>query len=252
VRQEKATATPVASAAPAPDAAPAPVATAVLDRAEPISPTVAAVEAFFDAPKPIEPATSPARPSGTWRRVAVIAVAVIAAVAATSVVGSRLGSPSDRAEKRVADYVAGKGTHEFIASDSNFRASFPFGQPKRDTQSRSVGPLTVEFVNYSTETDAGAFAVGSFVLPAGVAYDLNGGVNGAAVATAAHIESATPTTFQGFRAIEFVLTGTDSGKDYVDKGLIVDSGARVYFLQTLWQDGPAPGYDTFKASFHIG
>ena len=248
VRQEKASPSAVASAAPAP----APVATVVLDRPEPVSRTVEAVEAFFDAPKPIEPPASPPRRPDMWRRVVVIAVAVLAAVAVSSVVGTRLGSPSDRAEKRVADYVAGKGTHEFVASDSNFRASFPFGAPHRESDSRTVGPLTVEFVTYSTDADEGAFLVSSFALPAGVPYDLNAGVNGAAVAIKAHIESATPTTFQGWRAIEFVMTGTQSGKPYVDKGMIVDAGSRVYLLQTLWENVAAPGYATFKASFHIG
>ncbi|MEY2471707.1 MAG: hypothetical protein QOK28_1036 [Actinomycetota bacterium] len=241
VRQHKtATATETESVATS-------VATAVLDRPEPVSRVVAPPASAMPA--------APRRPYAL-RLVGVIAAVVVAAilvpVALITTLGTARTASRDKAAARVSDYIAGKGVHEFVASDSNFRASFPFGAPRRQADTQKVGSVAVDFINYGTESDRGAFMVGSFALPAGVPYDLNAGVNGAAVATKAHVETATPTTFQGFRAIEFVMTGTQSGNAFTDKGVFVDAGTRVYVLQTIWAGGVAPGYDAFKSSFRIG
>jgi transposase-like protein len=223
-------------------------------------PTTAATEAEPVATSVVAP-SEPPRPAAPRRPYALRLVGVIAAVVVVAILvpvlliatlGTARTASRHKAEARVSDYIAGKGVHEFVASDSNFRASFPFGAPRRQADTQHVGAVAVDFVNYGTEADRGAFMVGSFALPAGVSYDLNAGVNGAAVATKAHVETATPTTFQGFRAIEFVMTGTQSGNAFTDKGVFVDAGTRVYVLQTIWEGGVAPGYDAFKASFHIG
>jgi transposase-like protein len=246
VRQEKA-----GAAASAQEPASAPVATAVLER-----PTEDTFDAFMGAVGTQGlPAPSPAP---AWRRSRMLRV--VAAVAAAFVglavmggIGDALrGSARDKAEDRIADYVAGKGTHEFVAADSNFRATFPFGMPQRSVESQKAGPVEVEFVTYGTEAESGAFLVSVFNLPSGAPFDLTAGVNGAAVAIDGRVESATPTTFQGFPAMDFVITGTESGTKFVDTGIVVHSGSRIYMLQTLWENGPAPGYEAFKASFHIG
>jgi transposase-like protein len=255
VRQEKANPSaaaaepePVAATAAAPEPVAVPTATAVLDRPETVDP----IDALFQRPQSVEASFPPPRRPNTLRRLAMVAVAIVAALVAAGLVGSLQDSPREKAEARINDYVAGKGTHEFVATDSNFRASFPFGAPRRETQTRQIGGLTVEFITYGTESDSGAFSVGSLAVPSGVPYDLNAGVNGAAVAMDGHIDSATPITFQNFPAMEFVFSGSLSGHKYIDKGLIVNAGGRVYILQAIWEAGPAPGYDAFKASFHIG
>ena len=250
VRQEKATREGAA-------AAPAAVATAVLDvpvATVPVAagaPAVDPIAAMLSRPRDAEP--EPATPNAwhKYRRVISIAAAIVAATAGSALVGHFGDSSSKNASKRVADYIAGKGTHEFVAADSGFRATFPFGAPHRDTKTQQVGPASVNLVTYATESDSGAFSVSSLVLPTGVPYDLNGGVNGAAVAIGGHIDSANATTFEGHQAIEFIISGTLSGHSYVDKGLIVTAGDHAYLLQAIWENSAAPGYDAFKASFHI-
>lgn len=207
------------------------------------------------APAPAEGAAPVYAPqtSKAVQRV-VIAVSVIAAlVLGTFAFRSTIDDVNTAVDKadpsgQVDDYVAGKGTHDFYASDSRFRATFPFGMPKRTSTKKDVGGTPLEFVSYATENADQAFLVSTFELAAGAPFDLNASVNGSAVGVGGTVTSSTITKFQGFDAAQFAIAkGTELSID----GLVVRTPTRVYILQVIGAEDPSKSFEAFKRSFQI-
>lgn len=181
------------------------------------------------------------------RRILAVVVGMVAFLVATAGVGAVLAGQRVDATTRIRDYVEGAGEKEFFASDLQFRATFPT-IPSRTTETVDITGVPQPFVLYTSELGSAAFSAGAIDLPAGSEFDLNLAVNGAAVGTGGHIETATLTTFEGFPAAEFVLSLDDG---FYVGGLVVQTPARIYQLQTIGTTNPPKGYDHFKASFHI-
>jgi hypothetical protein len=200
---------------------------------------------------PPAPAHPQARRTSPGKRMLGIAAGVIGALIGTALVGGMLGTKTDNGQKRIDAYLSGEGAKEFFASDAQFRATFP-SIPERTVKSVNAGGAQINVVFYMSGVgDDGGFAVSEFDVPAGVPFDLNMGVNGAAAAVGGHIESAVPASFGGYPAMEFLVSGAEGHNLYV-RGLAIKAPSRVYILQVVDSVNPPPGYEKFKASFRIG
>jgi hypothetical protein len=147
----------------------------------------------------------------------------------------------------VDDYANGIGEKEFFAADSQFRATFPI-VPQRSTEATEVNGVSSDVTYYTSDLGPKAFSVSTFDLPPDWSFDLNLAVNGAAAAVDGRVASATPTTWQGFDAVEAVVSEPGGA---IIKMLIIRTPQRVYMLQAISLDAPADEYEKFKASFDI-
>jgi hypothetical protein len=179
------------------------------------------------------------------KKLLVVAVAILAALAGGSLVDGLLGDESG--EERIQEYLTGTGDHEYVSSEAKFRAVFP-GKPARATEDVDAGGSTFTVVAFAKEYDDAGFSVAMFPWAAGQAFDFDAGVNGIAVEKKAKVASSTKVKAQGFDAVEYVLVGPDS--THV-KGLLIRARDRVYQLEAKGKDNPPAGYDKFKASFQI-
>src|SRR5688572_30577090 len=139
------------------------------------------------------------------------------------------------AEERVDDYVNGIGEKEFFAADSQFRATFPT-VPQRSIEPTEVNGVSLDITFYISDLGAKAFSVSTFDVPPDWSYDLNLGTNGVAAGVDGRVESATPTTWQGFEAVESVLSAPGGA---TIKMLMIRTPQRVYALQVVSFDVPA-------------
>jgi hypothetical protein len=153
------------------------------------------------------------------------------------------------AEQRIDEYLdnEAEGEKEFFAADSQFRAAFPT-IPQRQVTQTEVAGIALEFTMYSSPLGRGGLAVGTFGLPPEAPFDLNLAVNGSAAAVEGRVESAAPTTWQGFDAVEAVIAAPDGA---VAQMLVVRTPQRVYTLEVVSFDGPSDAYEAFKSSFEI-
>jgi hypothetical protein len=91
--------------------------------------------------------------------------------------------------------------------------------------------------------------VSTIDVPLDVVLDLNLFVNIVAEDSGGQVHSATLTTWQGFDAIEAVVSMPDV--DAIDHMLLVRTPQRMYLLQQIGVDGSPQEYEKFKASFEI-
>jgi hypothetical protein len=208
----------------------------------------------FGAPLPPPPVTPPTRKTGTAKTILFVVGCV--AIGAAALGGGLIGiaavqhaTERREAEERVNDYLDGEsaGEKEFLAADSQFRATFPV-VPQRRVSQTDVAGVDLEFTMYWSELGQDAFSVGTYEVPSETPFDLNLGVNSSAAAVSGRVEMATPTTWQDFEAMEAVIS-TPGGA--VVQMLVVRAPQRLYILQVVNFSGPSDGYEAFKASFEI-
>ena len=136
---------------------------------------------------------------------------------------------------------------QFVAADSQFRATFP-GRPRRSIKPVEALGTTVDTVVYRSDLGTTTFFVQTFDLTAGVTYDLNGGMNGIAAALDGDVQSAAATTWQGFEAVDALLT---TPRDQAVKLRAIGTPKHVYLLVVISMNDPVPEFDKFAASFEI-
>lgn len=171
-----------------------------------------------------------------------------AGVAVFGVQAFRAATEGHSAEERVDEYVNGIGEKEFFAADSQFRATYPV-LPQRSTKVAEVNGIPIEFTLYTSDLGTKAFSVSTYEPPPDTPFDLTLGVNGAAAAVDGRVESATFTTWQGFEAVEAVISEPSHGAFI--KALVIVTPQRVYHLQVVSLNDPTDEYEKFKASFYI-
>lgn len=203
-------------------------------------------------PPPPVPAPTRKQGAATTALLVVGCIAIAVVLLGAAVVGIAVyqnATERREAEERVDDYVDGEGEveTEFFAADSQFRATFP-AVPERSTDVTDVDGLALEFTFYTADLRWEAFSVATINLPPGSSFDLNMAANSAAASVNGQVEYASPTTWQGFDAIEASLSEPGG---LTIKMLVVLTPRRVYMLQVAGLDDPSAEYETFKASFQI-
>lgn len=214
---------------------------------------VGASSAVWGPPSPQHLPAPVATPKTGAARTALLVVGCIAiavlvlGMAILGIAAVQYATDRREAEQRVDDYVNGEVEAEFFAADSQFRATFP-ALPERSAQQTDVSGIALIITSYMTDFRRQAFGVSTFDVPPDSLFDLNLAVNGAATGMDGRIESAVPTTWQAFDAIEAVVSASDGATIQM---LVVRTPLRVYMLQVVSYDGPSDGYESFKASFEI-
>jgi hypothetical protein len=135
---------------------------------------------------------------------------------------------------------------KFFAADSNVRVTFP-SEPKRSTQEISKPPVSLELIIYSVDRDDDAYLVSTFPLAAGIPFDLEAAAKGSAAQTGGRIDSKLNTSFQGFPAMEIIMSVDGA----VMQQLIVRAPDRVVQLGFVSGAKDARAYDAFRDSLEI-
>lgn len=191
----------------------------------------------------------PGRPMSTMMRPTVVAGGwiALAGFVVLAVVGERVETPQEVAQRRALEYVAGDGDREFVASDSEFRATFPH-VPGRFQEPLDPAFPAETITIYTAETLNQGFSVSTFDIAPDAPFDLDLAANGAAAGLEGRLETADRTSIQGFDAVEYVVAVR--GGLYV-KALVTRTPTRVYQLQVGGLTNPPAGYDQFLQSFEI-
>jgi hypothetical protein len=198
-------------------------------------------ESSFPPPLPPPAARPPKR-----RILAKVLLGGLGALIGLGTIGYLTGD-EQTAQKRVDSYLDGEGQKEFFAADLQFRATFP-SVPERSEQAIDADGANLLATTYMSGSGDHAFGVSGFGLGVDRPFDLTYGVNGAAAAINGTVVSSALTTFQGFKAAEFLLDGPQG---MFVKGLIVRAPTRVYQVQVISKSNPPTGYDQFLQSFNI-
>ena len=174
-------------------------------------------------------------------------LAVVALIAALAGLGGYHAYRQHDAEQRVQAFVKGTKGAEFVASDLQFRATFP-NAPKRETGSSDMNGFHVPYTAYTAAIGSDAiFGIARYDIPANARVDLIGAVNGSATGLKGRIESTTPTRFLGVDAIEAFI---HSSEGYFKEVLFAKGGYGWHILVGGKAD-PPPGYDAFVSSFSL-
>lgn len=135
------------------------------------------------------------------------------------------------------------GSADKFTADGSFRAAFPEKPSKRVRRVAESG-AQVEVAVYTATDDGNEFFIASIPLEPGLPFDINlvasqvaGEINGT-------LQSKTPTTFQGFPAVEVVIA---KGDELVRELLVRSTGQ---FLQ-IGASGSLATYERFRDSVEI-
>lgn len=182
-----------------------------------------------------------------WWKVALgVAVGAVSYVVGYSWVDWIDRPSTEDATARLEAHFSAEQPAEFYAADGRFRATFP-GPPVSEEHPLDLVPGTPQLTAYWFENEDAAHTVAFFDLPPGSAFDLNGALNGMAVAAGGSVESGTMTEHDGHEAIEGLL----EAQGFKMRALVVRVGDRVYEVGVVATGDPEDAFREFVASFEV-
>jgi hypothetical protein len=142
--------------------------------------------------------------------------------------------------------VPARTVPKFYADDARLRASFPTA-PERLSQDLNVAGVVLKQTMYYVDQPDVAYFAGSVLLPADVPVDLIATVDASTAAVGGRTVSTRTTTFQGFPAVERVMTVTDGTM----REMAIRGPHRVYFIIVGGTIDDVARYERFRDAVEI-
>lgn len=169
---------------------------------------------------PAFPATMPA-PARKRKVLYAVLAGVVALVVAATVMGQ--WRARDDGSRPAAEQMQ-------ILTGDRFTVSLP-GEPDKTQEAVPGGGMSMTM--YQVEHRRSAYTVGYFDMPAGMAYDVDKGIEGSVKGANGTLVSSSKGTFQGYPSADVVAAVSDRGTDGTAFTTLVVADRRVYVLSTV-------------------